>query len=219
MSDKDIEVTRRVPVTTPASATPGDVVTAARKPLDLTKVGKVEDVLVKDTVVQEPAKAVPKSEIQPPDPGMAAKVEELAQARVREILAEQNANKADPAQPALDLPKAPGGMFMAKYPSLTIYAVVEGEREPLRVDFKNGVFKTEHDMIAEALRKHSHYKKLFREDQNIHNIELRARADMARAGMLSATKSGVTGSTDGNDMRHAQNMGQLDNLEQQLFTL
>lgn len=119
-------------------------------------------------------------------------------------------------------------LFISPYPNLVIYADLGGTmkdrdevvRRQVKVQFKNGFFRTDDPELIKAIRSNRRCNtRMFREaPSNEAGVLFRA-AEEARNSMRAGAVSGVTTSAQGNDMQFLNNDAQLSNTQDRIFTL
>jgi|GEM_PF-4569670 len=94
------------------------------------------------------------------------------------------------------VPEPDQAIFMSRYTKLVVY-VSAGARKDLKIEFKNGIFTTSDQEIADALHAHPRKGYLFRGEQNVRTAAVRAEVARQRDGMRTPTFAGTGTSIDG----------------------
>lgn len=108
--------------------------------------------------------------------------------------------------------------FLSKYHSLTLYVQIAAAPDPVAVQFKNGILRT-NEAVARELRKHKRFNKMFRESRDASEAALRKQLAAKQAQLTNATHSGMDTSTNGADNVFNQQMKSLTGAEQKLIDL
>ena len=156
-----------------------------------------------------------------------AEVERRIAAEVERRVASQAKTHAhvtdySPAAAAVKLgtaeqPAAVQRRFMSRFPQLQIYVPAFG-RKDFAVKFKNGIFATSEPELADALAAHSGCNTaLFREENDVRRVAVRAAADRQRAALHSPSHVGAVASSDGNEANFARQTAELESLEHKML--